>query len=386
MYKDADKQRAAWRRASARFRARRKGEVMGEYLVNGFSKTKPPLHANLAEGGQGGHWLEHGGLEVDLDDDHGGLSDLSETAQKAADEQAKLLKRVMQRSYVSRKDLAQFLSESAAFKTLSDAVQDEIKKHATNEARQKDRLAFEPRRGYFDKGIVQDFADAFEPLESKPGTREARLFYDRRAHCYTWSASRVPGDNTYPVEGDEPVISLALGNPLLRFARVINVSTSAVAIPTFADITVTVDGNVADAPGTPEGITSTGELRKLKVYTAESAMTRNARDDIVGAEVAVYELHMSRIGAQMGKDSLGELERGATFRGQYPRQAGGNGEGSTGGLPWAWLRLASQRGGRCAAAAAVFVQRLCLPHRGRPAPPAVLSVDRQQPYRRRLRR
>ena len=122
-FRDQDKRRQASRESKRRARARAsEGDTMGR---NGNGKGV--LHANLAEGG---HWLEYGGLEVDLDDDTGGLSDLSDVADKAAREQAKLMQRMMQRTYVSRRDLQQFLGESAEMGTLAQAINAEVRKDA----------------------------------------------------------------------------------------------------------------------------------------------------------------------------------------------------------------------------------------------------------------
>ena len=257
MYKDADKQRAAWRRASARFRAR-KGEVMGRGIT-GNGDTVGVLHANLAEGGLGGHWLEHGGLEVDLDDDRGGLSHLSDTAQKAADEQAKLLQRVMQRTYVTRKDLQQFLGESAEMGTLAQAINAEVRKQGPsilNATAAAGRL--------FAGTPVHQGLGAAEWTEEN-GKKVCRFDLPEVPSRYAWSQARQGVADSFPVEALEPWYELREGNPLLEFALVRNISTGAMNVPSITTGEVTKNGNVPDNRAAPVGATVAGQMTAVDV-------------------------------------------------------------------------------------------------------------------------
>ena len=94
-YKDADRRRACNLAAQHRRRARMKGDTMGRDLIGNTDNEngKGVLHAELAAA-----------LEVDLEDDHGGLGDLGQVTREAVDEQTKVLHRMM-----SRRDLAQWL-------------------------------------------------------------------------------------------------------------------------------------------------------------------------------------------------------------------------------------------------------------------------------------
>ena len=95
-YKDAARQRAANKAAQARLRARRKEAGMGRDIIGNtdtggwLDKSQAALQMNLAEGEQGGNWLQHDAAEalgIDLTDDS--LSDLGQVAQQAASEQGK---------------------------------------------------------------------------------------------------------------------------------------------------------------------------------------------------------------------------------------------------------------------------------------------------------
>ena len=268
------------------------------------------LHANLAEGPLGRHWLEHGGLEVDLDLDHDRLSDLSDTAQKAADEQAKLLQRVMQRTYVTRKDLQQFLGESAEMGTLAQAIAAEVRKDAPSILRAHEAAGRVYMRAAPDGFVTQGPGFRAAEWTEENGKKICRFVMPEAPSRYAWSQARRGVSDSFPVDALEPWYELREGNPLIEYALVRNISTGAMNVPNISTGEVTKNGNVPDSPAAPVGVTVAGQMTAVDVYDLTSSVPLGPSRWVVALEGQLMSEHMLRHGFAQGADALAAVKAG----------------------------------------------------------------------------
>ena len=241
-------------------------------------------------------------MPVDLDDDHGGLSELGQTARAAFKEEEKLLKDLMERKYVRREYLAQFLGAGKELRTLKEVIEAEVKRAAPNILSAGARA----QQHLFGRTAAAGSEAAWEQVSDEK--RRCRLTLPEAPHRYAWSAARQGVANTSPVDALEPWYELQQGNPLLEFANVKNVMTGAVHIPQVTTGAVSKNGNVPDAPAAPVGATIKGSLTQMDVYDLTSQVPMGPSRWIMGIESALMLEHMQRHGFAQGADTIAAVK------------------------------------------------------------------------------